>query len=113
MTDEHYPRPLYYDREGKPMTLEQWSLAFEDMEYRRIAWTELPGGRQVSTVWMGLDHAFGAGPPLIFESMTFLETGKPFREELDCERYSTEAEARAGHEAMVKRLLDDREMTDG
>jgi hypothetical protein len=88
------------------MSLMAWAVAFENMEYRRIAWTELPGRRHVSTVWMGLDHAFGDGPPLIFESMAFQKTGKPFRDELDCERYSTEAEARAGHEAMVRRLRE-------
>jgi hypothetical protein len=103
MTD----RPIYYDREGRPMTVEAWSNAFEDMDYRRIERTELPGNRHVSTVWLGIDHAFDEGPPLIFESMAFQETGNPFREELDSERYSTEAEARAGHKAMVQRLLDD------
>jgi hypothetical protein len=87
------------------MTLEEWSIRFEDMDYQRIAFTDLPGNRHVSTVWLGLDHSFGERLPLIFESMAFQETGTPVREELDCKRYSTEAEARTGHEAMVQHLL--------
>jgi hypothetical protein len=102
MTD----RPRYYDREGRPMSLEAWSAAFEDPEYKRIVFTELPCDRHVSTVWLGLDHNFlGEGPPLIFESMAF--RGSSFQEELDVARYSTEAEARVGHKAMVQRLLDE------
>jgi len=103
--DPSHILPLYYDREGKPMTVAEWAIRFEDMDYRRIGLTELPGNRHVSTVWLGIDHAFGEGPPLIFESMAFHKTGKPFAEELDCKRYSTEAEARTGHEAMVQSLL--------
>ena len=96
------------------MTLEEWSIRFEDMDYQRIAFTDLPGNRHVSTVWLGLDHSFGERLPLIFESMAFrgravniedLKSNEPFREELDCKRYSTEAEARTGHEAMVQHLL--------
>ena len=87
------------------MTLEEWSIRFEDMDYQRIAFTDLPGNRHVSTVWLGLDHSFGERLPLIFESMAFQETGTPVREELDYERYSTEAQARVGHEAMVQHLL--------
>jgi hypothetical protein len=37
---------------------------------RRVAWDEF-GGVQVSTVFLGLDHSFGHGPPLLFETMIF------------------------------------------
>ncbi len=54
---------------------------------------------QVSTVFLGLDHRFGAdGPPVVFETMTF---GGPFDQEQD--RYSTWEEAEAGHAAAVAR----------
>ena len=68
-------------------------------DIKRVAETTLPNGRWVSTVWMGLNHRFGDGPPLIFETMVF-----PSRDDmgdLDSDRYSTEAEAFAGHERMV------------
>jgi len=46
----------------------------------------------VSTVWLGLDHGYGGGPPLIFETMVF---GGAHDE--DQWRYPTEVEALAGH----------------
>lgn len=68
---------------------------------RRVAETTLPNGRWVSTVWLGLDHQYGDGPPLIFETMVF--PGKDDIGELDCERYSTEADALAGHAALCEK----------
>lgn len=89
----------YFDRNGKPMELMEWARAFEDGAGRVVERTELPGDVSVSTVWLGLDHQFGAGPPLIFETMVF---GGDLDGEQ--ERYSTEAEARTGHAAMVARV---------
>lgn len=92
----------YYDRDGRPMTLMEWASAFETrMEKKRVAETTLPNGRWVSTVWLGLNHAFGNGPPLIFETMVF-DTHEGMGE-VDCERYSTEAEALAGHAALCEK----------
>mgnify|MGYP001599867616 CR=1 FL=1 len=91
-------RPRYYARDGSLLlggTLE-WARLLEDESVRRVAFTKLPSGAVVSTVWLGLDHNFGAGPPLIFETMVF---GLPDGEEPQ-ERYSTETEALAGHKAM-------------
>lgn len=86
----------YYDRNGNPIELMEWAAALEGS--RQIARTTLPDGKWVSTVWLGLDHSFGDGPPLIFETMVFPADDMT---DLDCERYSTEAEAKAGHERMV------------
>jgi len=85
----------YYDREGKPMTMDEWAKAYEGE--RRIGKTDLPDGKMVSTVWLGMNHRWGDGPPLIFETMVFGP------DELDCERYSTEAEAADGHRRMVEK----------
>lgn len=92
---------MYYDKEGKPLSLYVWAYMFEDMLYRRIGWTEFPNGAYVSTVWLGLDHSFGCGPPLIFESMVF--DGVHDQETV---RYSTEAEALAGHDQLAARVRD-------
>lgn len=89
----------FFDRKGVPISLEQWGRDFEDREKQRVAETTLEDGRWISTVWIGLDHSFGEGPPLIFETMVF--GTKDSRSDLDCERYSTEAEALRGHAAMV------------
>lgn len=75
----------------------EWCKRFEDNAYKRVALTELANGVSISTVWLGLDHSFHGGPPLIFETMTFPDSE-------NCERYSTEAEALAGHEEMVARM---------
>ena len=90
---------MYYDRNGKPINRSEFAKRHDDFEYKVLARTTLPDGRFVSTVWLGIDHAFGEQPPLIFETMVFPERGNWHEE--DCDRYATEAEARAGHEAMV------------
>lgn len=93
-------RPMYFDRQGKPISLEEWARRF--MEERTIAKTDLANGRHVLTVWLGLDHGFGRGPPVIFETMVF-SVDKDDPADQECERYSTEAAARLGHEEMAKK----------
>lgn len=63
----------------------------------RVGWTEIEPGIEVSTVFLGLDHGWGDGPPILFETMTF---GGPH--DGDCERYSTWNEAVVGHERAVR-----------
>ena len=62
---------------------------------RQVKHTE-QGDVRVSTVFLGLDHGFGHGPPLLFESMAFVG-----HDSISCERYSTWDEAVAGHDRMV------------
>jgi len=91
-------RPMYYLKDGTPIhdTLE-WAKLMEDIKYRRVAKTTLPNKLWVSTVWLGLDHSFlRTGPPLIFETMVFRNS-----ESIDETRYSTWAQAKAGHIDMV------------
>lgn len=90
-----------YRRDGTPYPdgnagLLEWARDFENWGLRRIGETTLPNGCYVSTVWLGLNHRFDPGPPLIFETMVFQDG-----ESVDMERYSTEALALAGHERMV------------
>ena len=80
-----------------PTTLDKWSIWFEKAD-RTVAKTDI-GDAHVSTVCLGLDHNYGSGPPLLFESMVF---GGPFNGEMD--RYSTWAEAEQGHNAVVERV---------
>ncbi len=86
--------PLYYDKEGNPIwdTLE-WARLFEDREYRIVKQETLWWGAFLSTVWLGLDHAWGGDRPLIFESMLFFCRTS----DLDWRRYSTLDEAVQGH----------------
>ena len=91
---------MYYDWNGIPMARAAWARKIEDAAYVRVLETTLSGGKWVSTVWLGLDHRFdGKGPPLIFETMVFPGEGEWAG--LDVCRYSTLAEAEAGHASMV------------
>lgn len=91
----------FYGRDGKRITRDEWIAAFEDTEGRTVGRDEIgegDGAFLVSTVWLGLDHGWGRGAPLIFETMVFPSDYQ--------RRYSTEREARQGHRdtvAMVKR----------
>jgi hypothetical protein len=97
--------PEWYDREGRPLDMQSAGELLADFDYKVVKQTTI-GAYRVSTVWLGLDHRyFGDGPPLIFETMVFLDSSFTDREnspmrEFDCERYSTEAEAVQGHEDM-------------
>lgn len=89
----------YFDIRGRPITMEQWAIAFEYAPHT-IRWTKV-GKMVVSTVWLGLDHNFGDGEPIIFETMVFPEEG--IYSDLDSNRYSTHEEAVKGHDKMVRK----------
>lgn len=82
----------YYDRQGNLISGDMWP-SHED---RRVARTKIDDDVSVSTVHLVLDHGFGDGPPLIFETMVFGGD-----HDQDCWRYSTEEQAQAGHDAVV------------
>jgi hypothetical protein len=65
-------------------------------------------GYVVSTVDLGLDHSFGIGDPLYYETMIFKKNGDSidFRD-LYCKRYSTEDEAREGHQKAIEYVKND------
>lgn len=93
----------YYDRAGNPITIQGFSTAFAGD--RRVGLTRVVD-YEVSTVYLVIDHNFGGGRPLIFETMVF--KGGSAMDEYT-ERYSTEQEAREGHEnvvGMVRALTD-------
>jgi len=91
----------HYDKDGKAISMEQWAALIGDHDYSRVALTS-GCGRQVSTVWLGLDHSFGSGgPPIIFESMVFAVNGEDISgDEIDQVRYATLEEALEGHERL-------------
>lgn len=67
---------------------------------RAVKQTNLGDVIDISTVFLGLDHQWGDGPPLLFETMVFRY---PSAESLDMDRYPTWDDAVAGHEAIVAR----------
>src|SRR5262245_32150582 len=68
----------------------KWAEWFHTAD-RVVAQTEIPGG-MISTVFLGLDHQFGNGPPLLFETMVFRDGDGQ-----ECYRCSTWIEAEAQH----------------
>ena len=85
----------YFDQDGKPITHAQWLDTWGEIENRIIARTQ-DGRFLISTVWLGLNHQYGDGPPLKFETMIFDEQNNG--EDIGCQRYSTKEQAIAGHE---------------
>jgi hypothetical protein len=77
--------------------IRDWGRWFEKAD-RHVAKTEI-NHVTVSTVFLGLDHAFGGGTPILFETLVF---GGPLDGEM--ERYATWDQAEAGHKAIVERV---------
>ena len=79
-----------------------WAQWFEHNDTTRILLqTTLPDDVRVSTVFLGLDHSFGHGRPLLFETMVF---GGPHDGRQ--ERYATRADAAVGHGQMIEKVLE-------
>ena len=76
-----------------------WAHSYEkEANWRRVA-EDTIGHAYISTVFLGIDHAFGKGPPLLFETMVF---GGALEDEQD--RCSTWAEAEVMHARMLERV---------
>lgn len=96
---------MHYGPDGQPCSLRQWSEWHGDPQIKIVAQDELRWARRrgvwVSTVYLGINHQFGDGPPLIYETMAFR---RATTEGLDCERWATREQAGAGHEQIVAAL---------
>ena len=60
------------DDERRPVrvaTVEEWGRFYETTD--RVVAKDIIGDAEVSTVFLGLDHQFGDGPPILFETMIF------------------------------------------
>ncbi len=70
----------------------EWAAWFETTPDRVVEQTTI-GGLFVSTVFLGFDHVFLGGPPLLWETMLFADGGV----DQWCERTSTREQALAAH----------------
>ncbi len=73
-----------------------WGTFMDKVDGRRVGETSV-GDIWVSTVFLGLDHRYGNGPPMLFETMAFIDD-----ESLSCDRYSTWEQAETGHALVVQ-----------
>ncbi len=85
--DGHIPR--------KCKDVHEWGKMMEGKD--RIVKQEDISDVHISTVFLGIDHNFFGGPPVLFETMIF---GGPHDEYQ--ERYCTWEEAEAGHARAVE-----------
>ena len=89
---EHY---ILDGKEVKPAGLMEWAKWFE-IANRHIAKTKINDDVKVSTVFLGLDHSFGDGHPLLFETMIFGGEHDQYQE-----RFETWEQAETGHQVAV------------
>ncbi|HEX3445807.1 MAG TPA: hypothetical protein VHS80_13910 [Chthoniobacterales bacterium] len=104
------PRHAILDESGNVVECDliTWAMWFEKSRQRIIEQDQI-GDLWVSTIFIGLNHQYGRGPPLWFETMVFHEPeyepglDRMIRPEAGyCERYTTIQEARAGHAAAIE-----------
>lgn len=92
----------WYDRDGRPFDENGDPTVSNSWRWpnnKRVGNTVLDGDVTVSTVHLGLDHRYGGGSPLIFETMIFGGEHDQYQR-----RYSTEEEAMRGHLDVLFRL---------
>ena len=80
-----------------PVDLMTWAEWYEKAD-RKVA-KDTVGESCISTVFLGINHQWGEGPPLLFETMVF---DGPLDGEQ--ERCSTWEQAEAQHAAMVEKV---------
>lgn len=74
-----------------------WARWFEDFENRVVEKTFVMG-HEVSTVFLGLNHRFGEGEPILYETMIF---GPNYQDREFQERFCTLGEAKQRHFEIV------------
>lgn len=99
-----------YLGEGRE-AIRAWGEMMGDKDRRTVAAEEIKN-IYVSTVFLGLDHGFGDGPPLLFETMAFVHDGGDVKYDQVCWRYATWDEAERGHRDMCQRIRDGTELED-
>ena len=97
--------PCWYILDGRTpvacLDVLQFAVWYErsERDSSRVVGRFEEGGVMVSTVFLGMDHGFGGGPPLLFETMIFggESDGAQWR-------FSTWEEAEAHHMATCRTL---------
>lgn len=78
----------------------EWARWFEDEDARIIARNHIWDDMLVSTIFLGIDHGFGRGDEVLYETMIF-DQGAGRSRELYQKRYSTREEAIKGHREAI------------
>lgn len=89
------------NREVIPCGMQQWAEMFSDGKARTVDYT-IVHNCMISTVFLGLDHSFSGGRPLVFE--TYITC--PGTEGSVFLRYSTWEHAEEGHKEALISLIE-------
>lgn len=81
---------------GQPVSATQLEWGEFMVSANRMICRDEFGDITVSTVFLGVDHNYGDGPPLLFETMIFGGEHDQYQE-----RYSTRLQAVEGHDRAV------------
>jgi hypothetical protein len=106
------PRAFMYvlDGQGEPVPcydVLEWGRWFqENGDARQVAVDQLDGDVLVSTVFLGMDHAWNGGPPVLWELMVFRGGSSGHQE-----RFASRADAADAHAKMVAALRGRKELT--
>ena len=101
----HYVEDVLDPRGWRPVDVMVWAEMFEDFAIRRVGQTTIYRfGVHVwiSTMFLGLDHQWGEGPPLLYETMVF---GGPDHDDY-LERETSRSDAAWTHEIAVQQQRD-------
>lgn len=101
------PKLLYREtrRLNLPM-LHKWGKWFEGSRKERVVKQEMVGKYWVSTIFLSLDHSWGEGPPILWETMVFAGKsgrGKPV-EDMQARCAGGREQAETMHARMVARM---------
>lgn len=99
-----FKRYILIDR--KPVVepdLLTWAHWFEDFDNRKVASDVLEDRTHISTCFIGLNHQYGGGKPLLFETCVF----GPTHSEV-VERYATWEGAEGGHKRIVEKIIKEK-----
>jgi hypothetical protein len=93
---------FYYKLIGKEIVpvedIMEWANSVEGKN-RHVADDHLPKHR-ISTIFLGINHSHGDGPPLLFETMIFSNREGEYQD-----RYSTWDEAEKGHQTALETIF--------
>jgi hypothetical protein len=97
-------RPTHFNKQGQPITLEEWILLRINPEYTLIKNEKINKNWLLSVVWTGFSAAF-TEPPLIFDIILFDQRGGD-RYNMHIEKAATEEEALKIFEYLKKNYLN-------
>lgn len=91
------------DESGTPVQADTltWARWYEANSDKRQIARDVIGKAKVSTVFLSIDHSFGEGPPVLWETMIFGGQHDQYQE-----RYTSKEEALEGHRRAVALVMN-------